>query len=53
LIEVTINGHAERAGAGSVIFYASNDEHGMKNVGDGMATYYVLRVVTVATPAAK
>lgn len=52
-VEATINGHAERASTGSVIFYASNDEHGMKNVGDGMATYYVLRVVTEATPAAK
>jgi len=53
VVEATINGHAERAGAGSVIFYASNDEHGMKNAGDGMATYYVLRVVSAATPAAK
>jgi len=49
-IEATINGRAQRAGTGSVIFYASNDEHGMKNVGDGVATYYVLRVVTAATP---
>ncbi len=52
-IEATINGHAQRAGAGSVLFYASNDEHGMKNVGEGSATYYVLRVVTAATPAVK
>ena len=33
LIEVTINGHAQRAGAGSVFFFASEDLHGMRNVG--------------------
>lgn len=53
LLDATINGHTQRAGVGSVLFYASNDEHGMKNVGDAMATYYVLRVVTAATLAAK
>jgi quercetin dioxygenase-like cupin family protein len=53
LIEVTINGQSQRAGAGSIFFYASGDEHGMKNVGDTTATYYVLRLVTEATPKAK
>jgi len=52
LLEVTINGHARRAGSGSVFFYASGDQHGMRNVGDGDATYYVIRVVTEATPKA-
>ena len=50
LLEVTINGHSQRAGAGSIFFYASGDEHGMKNVGDKAATYYVLRLVTDLTP---
>lgn len=50
LLEVTINGHAQRAGAGSIFFYASGDEHGMKNVGETAATYYVLRVITDLTP---
>ena len=29
----TINGVTNRGGPGSVFFYGSNDEHGMKNVG--------------------
>ena len=51
LIEVLINGATYKAGPGSVCFFASNDEHGMRNVGDTPATYYVIRVVTEATPA--
>ncbi len=52
LMETTINGVSRRAGPGSIFFYASNDEHGMKNVGTTPATYYVFRVVTEATPKA-
>ena len=51
-IEVSINGEKQRAGAGSIFFYGSNDEHGMKNVGTTNATYFVIRVVTEATPKA-
>ena len=51
LMEVTINGDTTRAGPGSIFFYASNDEHGLKNVGDTMAAYHVIRFVTAATPA--
>lgn len=43
LIEATINGDTHKAPAGSVIFYASNDLHGMRNAGDGPASYFVLR----------
>ena len=43
VIEATINGVAKKAPAGSVIFFASNDLHGMRNVGDGQASYFVLR----------
>jgi XRE family transcriptional regulator, regulator of sulfur utilization len=43
LIEATINGVASKAPAGSVIFFASNDLHGMRNAGDGPASYFVLR----------
>ncbi|MBC7367434.1 MAG: cupin domain-containing protein [Undibacterium sp.] len=50
-LEVTINGETKRAGAGSIFFYASNDLHGMKNVGDTVATYFVFRFVTAKTPA--
>jgi quercetin dioxygenase-like cupin family protein len=43
VIEATINGVAQKAPAGSVIFFASNDLHGMRNAGDGRASYFVLR----------
>jgi quercetin dioxygenase-like cupin family protein len=43
LIEATINGVPKLAPAGSVIFYASNDLHGMRNAGEGRASYFVLR----------
>ena len=43
LIEATINGITHKAPAGSIIFYASNDLHGMRNIGDGQASYFVLR----------
>jgi XRE family transcriptional regulator, regulator of sulfur utilization len=43
VVEATINGVATQAPAGSVIFYASNDLHGMRNAGKGPASYFVLR----------
>jgi quercetin dioxygenase-like cupin family protein len=49
-LEVTINGQSQRAGAGSMFFFASNDLHGMRNVGTTRATYHVIRMVTSATP---
>jgi quercetin dioxygenase-like cupin family protein len=49
-LEATINGQSQRAGAGSVIFFASNDLHGMRNAGDSRLTYYVIRMITSATP---
>jgi mannose-6-phosphate isomerase-like protein (cupin superfamily) len=42
-VEATINGVVRKAPAGSVIFYASNDLHGMRNAGEGQASYFVLR----------
>ena len=50
-LEVTINGKTQRAGQGSMFLFASNEMHGMKNVGEGRATYFVIRVATAATPA--
>jgi quercetin dioxygenase-like cupin family protein len=50
-IEIFLNGATRRIGPGSICFFASNDEHGMRNVGDTPATYYVIRVITEATPA--
>ncbi|HWA10973.1 MAG TPA: cupin domain-containing protein [Opitutaceae bacterium] len=52
LMEATINGVSRRGGPGSIFFYASNDEHGMKNVGTTSATYYVFRIITEGTPKA-
>ena len=52
-LEVTINGDAQRAPAGSVILFASNDLHGMRNAGDTRVTYYVIRMITAATPKAE
>jgi XRE family transcriptional regulator, regulator of sulfur utilization len=43
VVEATINGVAKLAPAGSVIFYAANDLHGMRNAGDKAASYFVLR----------
>jgi quercetin dioxygenase-like cupin family protein len=51
-MEVAINGQSQRAGAGSVVFFASNDLHGMRNAGDTRLTYYVIRMITSATPKA-
>lgn len=50
VLDVTINGVTTRAGAGSILFCGSNDEHGMRNAGDTTASYYVIRVVTDITP---
>ena len=52
-LEVNINGQFQRAGAGSVFFFASNDLHGMRNVGTVPATYHVFRFITPLTPPAK
>jgi quercetin dioxygenase-like cupin family protein len=43
-VEITINGKPHRLGPGSAAFAASNDEHGIKNVGDVVATYFVVAV---------
>src|SRR2546425_5779387 len=42
-VEALINGETRRVGPGSVIFQASNQLHGLRNVGDGPATYHVIR----------
>jgi quercetin dioxygenase-like cupin family protein len=44
MVELTINGTAHRLGAGGVGFVHSNEEHGIKNVGTGPATYYVVAI---------
>ena len=49
-LEVMINGNLAPAPAGSILFFSSNDMHGMRNMGNTRATYYVIRMVTSATP---
>jgi quercetin dioxygenase-like cupin family protein len=41
-VEVLVNGELKRAGPGSVIFNASNQLHGIRNVGPQPATYHVI-----------
>ena len=42
-VESLVNGQQRRVGPGSVIFQASNQLHSIRNVGDGPATYHVIR----------
>ena len=41
-VEVTVNGKSTRLGPGGIAFIASNDEHGIKNVGSTPAQYFVI-----------
>ena len=52
-VEVMQNGATTVVGPGSVIFQASNDMHGLKNVGDKPASYIVLKWYTPAVPKAE
>ena len=42
-ITVLMNGEEKQVGAGSIIFQAPNEVHGIRNAGEVAATYYVLR----------
>ena len=41
-VEALVNGEWKRVGPGSVIFNASNQLHGLRNVGSTPATYHVI-----------
>jgi XRE family transcriptional regulator, regulator of sulfur utilization len=41
--EIMQNGKTSKAGPGSVIFEASNEMHGMRNVGEVPGTYFVVK----------
>jgi quercetin dioxygenase-like cupin family protein len=45
-IEVVQGGVTNRVGPGSVIFHASNIMHGMRNVGDSVASYHVFKWIS-------
>ena len=42
-LEVTLNGQATRVETGGMIFCASNEMHGLRNVGTTPAVYYVVK----------
>ncbi len=48
-LEVHINGTTTVAGPGSTLFFATNDAHAVKNVGETPATYWVVNFATAAT----
>jgi len=43
-VELTIDGASHRLGSGGLGFVHSNEEHGIKNLGTGPATYFVVAV---------
>ena len=49
-VEVLQNGEWKRLGPGSVIFNASNQLHGLRNVGTEPAVYHVVNFKSAATP---
>ena len=51
-VETLSNGKWQRVGPGSVIFNASNQLHGLKNVGADEAIYHVINWKSSATPSA-
>jgi mannose-6-phosphate isomerase-like protein (cupin superfamily) len=42
-LDALLGDAAQIMGAGSVFFIAPNDLHGVRNVGSGQATYYVIK----------
>jgi mannose-6-phosphate isomerase-like protein (cupin superfamily) len=43
-LQFTIAGQTSTVGPGSVVYINSNEEHGMKNVGNGPAQYFVVEI---------
>ena len=52
-VEALVNGETRRVGSGSVIFQASNQLHGLRNVGQTPATYHVFRWKSPGMASAK
>lgn len=50
-LEALVNGAWKRVGPDSVVFFASNQLHGLRNVGTEPAVYHVINWKTQATPA--
>lgn len=49
-VEVNIDGRRTTATAGSMIFFAANENENMTNTGTVPATYYVIQLWTALTP---
>jgi quercetin dioxygenase-like cupin family protein len=49
-VEVLVNGEWKKVSPGSIVFFSSNQLHGLRNVGDTPATYHVINFRTAATP---
>lgn len=49
-VEALVNGEWKRVGPGSVVFFASNQLHGLRNVGNEPAVYHVVNWKTDETP---
>jgi mannose-6-phosphate isomerase-like protein (cupin superfamily) len=45
-LQFTISGQVNTLGPGSVVYINSNEEHGLKNVGDEPAQYFVVEIGT-------
>ena len=43
-LQFTISGQSSTVGSGSVVYINSNEEHGLKNVGDEPAQYFVVEI---------
>lgn len=43
-LQFTIAGQTSTVGPGSVVYINSNEEHGLKNVGDAAAQYFVVEI---------
>jgi XRE family transcriptional regulator, regulator of sulfur utilization len=52
-VEALVSGKWQRLGAGALIFNASNELHGLRNVGDKPATYHVINWSSTQTPPAE
>ena len=50
-VEALVNGEWKRVGPGSVVFFASNQLHGLRNAGSEPAVYHVVNWKTSETPA--
>lgn len=50
-VETLSNGEWKKVGPGSIIFNASNQLHGLRSVGPGPATYFVVNWISSETPA--